>query len=93
MEAEKRKNQVCPRCGYSLKGQSNLTASEKIENKNEIGVLSEEDTQVLPVVGEKCKKCGNKEAFFWTVQQRAADEAEVRFFRCTKCKHTWREYR
>ncbi|PIN88579.1 transcription factor S, partial [Candidatus Pacearchaeota archaeon CG10_big_fil_rev_8_21_14_0_10_35_13] len=20
-------------------------------------------------------------------------EAETRFFKCTKCKHTWREYR
>jgi len=39
-----------------------------------------------------CPKCGNDEAFFWTAQMRAADEAETRFFRCTKCKHTWREY-
>ncbi|MDD5025512.1 MAG: transcription factor S, partial [Methanoregula sp.] len=23
---------------------------------------------------------------------RAADESEVRFFRCTKCDHTWRQY-
>jgi DNA-directed RNA polymerase subunit M len=25
-------------------------------------------------------------------QLRAADESEVRFFRCTECKHTWRQY-
>jgi DNA-directed RNA polymerase subunit M len=23
---------------------------------------------------------------------RAADESEVRFFRCTECSHTWRQY-
>ncbi|PJB94591.1 transcription factor S, partial [Candidatus Pacearchaeota archaeon CG_4_9_14_0_8_um_filter_35_24] len=24
---------------------------------------------------------------------RAADESETKFYRCTKCDHTWREYR
>ncbi|MEK6933005.1 MAG: transcription factor S, partial [Nanoarchaeota archaeon] len=28
-----------------------------------------------------------------TSQTRAADEAETRFFKCTKCKHTIREYK
>ncbi|GAH37902.1 unnamed protein product, partial [marine sediment metagenome] len=44
-------------------------------------------------VGEKCKKCGNEKAFFWTVQTRSGDEAETKFFKCTKCEFTWREYR
>ncbi|MBI2112883.1 transcription factor S, partial [Candidatus Woesearchaeota archaeon] len=25
-------------------------------------------------------------------QTRGADEPETRFFRCTKCNYTWREY-
>ena len=49
--------------------------------------------QVLPIVGEKCIKCGNDKAFFWTVQTRSGDEAETKFFKCTKCEYTWREYR
>ncbi|PIO07920.1 transcription factor S, partial [Candidatus Pacearchaeota archaeon CG10_big_fil_rev_8_21_14_0_10_35_219] len=32
-------------------------------------------------------------AYFWTMQTRAADESETKFYRCTKCDHTWREYR
>jgi len=90
---QKRKNEGCPRCNYSAKGRVKLTTSEKINDKKEVAVVSNKDMQVLPVVEEKCRKCGNNKAFFWSVQQRAADEAEVRFFKCTKCEFTWREYR
>lgn len=90
---QKRKNEGCPRCNYSTKGKIKLTISEKIEEKKEIAVLSNKDTQFLPIVGEKCKKCGHDKAFFWTVQTRSGDEAETKFFKCTKCDFTWREYR
>ena len=40
----------------------------------------------------ECEKCGNKEAFYWQIQTRAGDEPMTRFYRCTKCKETWREY-
>lgn len=90
---QKRKNDGCPRCNYSAKGKIKLKISEKIEEKKEIAIVSQKDTQILPIVGEKCKKCGNKEAYFWTVQTRSGDEAETKFFKCTKCEHTWREYR
>jgi DNA-directed RNA polymerase subunit M len=29
---------------------------------------------------------------WWMLQTRSADEATTQFFRCTKCKHTWRNY-
>ena len=90
---QKRKNAGCPRCNYSAKANVKITTSEKIEDKKEIEVTSNKDSQVLPIVSEECKKCKNKEAYFWTVQQRAADESETKFFKCTKCEFTWREYR
>lgn len=90
---QKRKKDGCPRCNYSSKEKVKLTASEKIEENKEVAVVSKKDTQVLPIVGEKCKKCGNGKAYFWTVQTRSGDEAETKFFKCTKCNHTWREYR
>ncbi|MFH1585253.1 MAG: transcription factor S [archaeon] len=90
---EKRKNYGCPRCNYSSKEKVKLTSSEKLAEQKEIAVISKTDTQVLPEVNEKCKKCGNEKAFFWTVQTRSGDEAETKFFKCTKCDHTWREYR
>jgi len=90
---KKRKNDGCPRCNYSKKGRVKIKTSEEMDQKQEIAVVNEKDAQTLPIVGEKCKECGNEEAFFWTVQTRSGDEAETKFFKCTKCKHTWREYR
>ena len=83
----------CPRCHYNSKGKIKIEASEKIEIKPEIGVINEKETDVFPVINAQCPKCNHKEAYFWTSQTRAGDEAETRFFKCTKCKHIWREYR
>lgn len=89
---QKRKRFVCPKCSYVAKDKVKLKTSEKMEEKQEIGVLKEKDSIVWPIVSLTCPKCGNTTAYFWSTQTRAADEAETRFFRCTKCKYTWREY-
>ena len=89
---QKKKRFVCQKCNYVSKEKVKLSTSEKIENRNKIDVLHEKDSNVWPITSATCTKCGNDEAFFWSAQTRAADEAETRFFRCTKCKHTWREY-
>lgn len=90
---EKRKNFGCVRCGYTAKNKVKIESGEKIKETQEIAVLKEKDTDVFPIVNFTCPKCGNKEAYFWTSQTRAADEAETRFFKCVKCKHTIREYK
>lgn len=90
---QKRKNYGCARCNYSTKNKVKLASSEKLEEKKKVEVLSEKDSETFPVISEKCRKCGNEKAYFWTVQTRAGDESETKFFKCTKCKHTWREYR
>ncbi|MEK6906291.1 MAG: transcription factor S [Nanoarchaeota archaeon] len=90
---QKRKNYGCARCNYSAKGKSKIRTSEKLEEKKKVAIVSKGDTQIFPIVPAVCKKCKNKEAYFWTVQTRSGDEAETKFFKCTKCEHTWREYR
>ncbi len=90
---EKRKNFGCVRCGYTSKAKIKIESKEKIKEGLEIGIVKEKDTDVFPVVATICSKCKNKEAYFWTSQTRSGDEAETRFFKCTKCKHTWREYK
>ncbi|MEK6918029.1 MAG: transcription factor S [Nanoarchaeota archaeon] len=90
---QKRKNDGCPRCNYSAKGKVKLKTSEKIGSKKEIPVITEKEQNAYPVITETCKKCGNDKVYFWTVQTRAGDEAETKFFKCTKCEHTWRDYR
>lgn len=89
---QKRKNLGCPRCEYSKKEKLKIKTSEKIEEKSKIAVIKKE-MNTLPIVVEKCRNCGNDKAYFWTIQTRAGDEAETKFFKCTKCDHTWREYR
>jgi DNA-directed RNA polymerase subunit M len=90
---QKNKRDCCPRCRYSTKGKGKLKTSEKIEEKKKIDVISEKDSEVRPIIEQKCKNCGNTKAFFWTLQTRATDEAETKFFKFTKCGFTWREYK
>ncbi len=85
---------VCPRCGYKETTKVEGKLTEKIENKEEraFGIV-EQKVEMLPKVrGVICPKCGNDEAYYWTVQTRAGDEAETRFYKCTKCGFVWREY-
>ncbi len=90
---QKVKNMGCARCNYSSKGKIKIKTSEKIEEKSEIPLVSKKETQTFPIVNEKCKECKNDRAYFWTIQTRSGDEAETKFFKCTKCEHTWREYK
>lgn len=90
---DKNKVFACQRCNYKSKSKIKIESSEKIEQKQEIGVVKDNEANVFPVINAVCPKCQHKEAWFWTSQTRAGDEAETRFLRCTKCKHTWREYR
>ena len=90
---QKTKNFGCPRCSYSTKEKIKISTSEKISERSDIPVVSSKDSPALPKVSETCKKCKNKESYFWTIQTRSGDESETKFFRCVKCEHTWREYR
>ncbi|MDD5191900.1 MAG: transcription factor S [Candidatus Nanoarchaeia archaeon] len=83
----------CPRCEYKSKDKINLESSENIKLKSQVAVINEEDSNFLPEVDAECPKCKNNKASFWTLQTRSSDEAETKFFRCTKCKHTWRVYK
>jgi transcription factor S len=78
-------------CGYKSRTKVDL----KLKEKKEIEIVKKFDQQgeeTLSKVKEDCPKCKNEDAYFWTLQTRAADEAATQFFRCTKCKHTWRDY-
>ncbi|MCK5615924.1 transcription factor S [Candidatus Pacearchaeota archaeon] len=90
---QKRKNDGCPRCNYSAKGHTELKTSEKVEEVKQIAVVREGQDEILPIVNDECKACGCETAYFWTVQTRASDESETKFFKCTKCSHTRRDYR
>lgn len=85
-----KKNVMVCSCGY-VKKEGETKVREFITKKEEkVGEVAE-DIEVLPVVSAMCPKCDNDKAYNWSLHTRAADEAETRFFRCTKCRYTWRE--
>lgn len=83
---------ICPRCSYKSKGE-NAAVKEKAEHEKEVAVVCKEEAEHLPLTKDMtCPKCGHEGAYYWEIQTRAGDEPATRFFKCEKCKHTWREY-
>jgi DNA-directed RNA polymerase subunit M len=78
-------------CGYSSEMKEVNTIKEKISKKDEI-IEVVETHEVNPLTEEDCPKCGHGKAHWWTQQTRSGDEADTKFFKCEKCKHTWRDY-
>ena len=82
---------VCLSCGYTTKETQLASIKETIHPKKDIPVI-DKDFEANPVMDAECPKCGNKKAYYWLVQTRAADEPQTKFLKCTKCKRTWRDY-
>ncbi len=90
----------CTRCGYTMEvGSSRELSVYRVTNviehseKEKTIVISERDVKGLPITRDVvCPRCGWREAYYWVVQTRAADEPATRFFKCTKCGYVWREY-
>jgi len=89
----KNKKLVCQRCGAEagIDNEDDYKIVSKEEKKEGVVVVDEE-VRTLPTTRAECPKCGNLTAEWWLLQTRKADEAETRFYRCTKCRYTWREY-
>ena len=89
-----KKKVSCASCGYSPRGKAeNIILKEKIAlTKGQLIEIQDKKIETLPKVKENCDKCGNKTAYYWTLQTRSSDESETRFFECTKCSHRWRVY-
>jgi DNA-directed RNA polymerase subunit M len=84
---------ACRKCGFKKSKYKPLTISKTIEKSPmDNVVVVEKSEEALPKTKITCPKCSNKEAVWWVQQTRSVDEAPTLFFRCTKCKHSWREY-
>jgi len=84
---------VCRKCGQKTKDYKPLEITERVDKKPlDDVIIIEKNEEALPKTKTLCPKCGNSEAVWWLQQTRSADEAPTLFLRCTKCKHSWREY-
>jgi DNA-directed RNA polymerase subunit M len=84
---------ACARCGHKSKKKPKIEATEKVEEKTSIALINEKAANTYPIVEMECPKCKNSRSYFWTLQTRSSDESETKFYKCTKCGHTWRKYR
>jgi len=82
----------CRKCGSEPAKAEQSGALLKTAHEDEKVIVLETNESNLPSIEHECEKCGNTTAYFWFIQTRASDEPPTRFFRCTKCGHTWREY-
>jgi DNA-directed RNA polymerase subunit M len=82
---------VCRNCGKKYDKGTDIKVGEKVQTENNIKILEQKEEN-LPITENQCPKCGNKEAFWWLQQTRSIDEPPTRFYKCTKCGYTWREY-
>ena len=90
----------CTKCGATVASdkkdftiQTKKKTKKKVSKKETIAVIDEEEAMKnMASIEAECPKCDNKRALWWLVQTRGVDEPSTRFFRCTKSRHTWREY-
>jgi len=90
-QKDKNKTYIGCSCGYILKS-GKVEVKEEVKTKTQKVEIIDANHEALPETEAECPKCGNKKAYFWLVQTRAGDEPETKFLKCTKCKHTWRDY-
>ena len=90
---------ICSKCGYKreLEQGKEISFTEEVEHdlvKEMTTVLEETQTDsTKPTKVIYCNACKkNQKVSFWMIQTRSADESPTRFFRCTVCGETWREY-
>jgi len=92
---------VCPKCGYKEETQGKtaqaLSFSQKVMHTPKEKIVVVDATAPPPTAqvlkgSVRCPRCGNDEVLAWMMQTRAADEPPTRFYKCTKCGYTWREY-
>ncbi len=84
----------CSKCGYvEGKVSAQQKKAEQGESTEPFNVFAEnEGEESLPTIKIECEKCGNDKAVWWMLQTRSADEPTTQFYRCIKCKNTWRNY-
>lgn len=64
-----------------------LSANESGIKKSEVQLINEKESEVLPRIHHKCKKCDSEYAYFWHTHG-IGDEADTIYYKCVKCNCT-----
>ena len=88
---------ACLRCGFEKAEKESIPRSTVGRQilKEGIVVIDQDAAglQVLPTVKVECPKCDGNRAYYWTIFTSDDEETmvDVQVFRCTRCRHSWRE--
>jgi len=95
---ESGKTYLACKCGYRKEIETDKEQIKKVIRKkrdklekNLIVVSDDDKISIHPKMTKICPKCNHMEVETWQTQIRSADEPSTSFFRCVKCKYTWRE--
>ena len=91
IKKEKNKKYYSCSCGYTNSDIDKAQLKEEIKNENKTIDVVDSSEEPLPLTEAECPKCDHGKAYYWLVQTRAGDESDTKFFKCEKCKHTWRD--
>lgn len=91
IKKEKNKKYFSCSCGYTNRDVADAQMTEEVKPpKKDVDVVHD-DEEPLPLTEAECPKCDHGKAYYWLIQTRAGDESDTKFFKCAKCKHTWRD--
>ena len=85
---------ACSKCGYEKAAKNFSLRFPEQTADDSIIIIGQKEAQlhVQPFIKIHCPKCDGKRAYYWTTTIGEEEEPiEVYIFRCTKCRHTWRE--
>jgi DNA-directed RNA polymerase subunit M len=99
MKVEDKEVLKCKRCGFikeldpeNIDRDSFKITTEFRHSEKDLIEVQKGDLNTMPTTRIECPKCGHSEAAYWQLQTRGADEGMTTFYRCLKCKNTWRAY-
>ncbi|RVD91436.1 DNA-directed RNA polymerase subunit M [Tubulinosema ratisbonensis] len=81
----------CNTCSYKKELVIALKHTVEYQPREEDKIWYEEDENKNLDYCEKLCECGETRVSFFQMQTRSADEPMTIFYKCVKCKNTWRE--
>lgn len=83
---------ACSTCDYKREIDIEITETVKYTRNKEEKILDEDkEWKHADTTETICPRCHHTKAFYIQMQTRSGDEGSTLFYKCSGCKHTWKE--